>query len=209
LHKPASTIETYYEFYILFNFLDKEYCFDDTNGTDHRYELCNALFFRCVMQIDCAMDNGMEIHRRLDDYVREMESQWLHSMRQSPFGLSSEGRYVNSWEMNYRRIGYYAHTFVTRDFGPESCIQVSVPATETGIEPVSLNQQPFGWTGKINEYSAELAIWWAFELLSDGEARQFMKDNKPVVLFRFYESGRYRELVVKFDGDAWMAEKIS
>jgi hypothetical protein len=155
------------------------------------------------------MDNGMEIHRRLNDYVREMESRGPHPMRQSQFGFSSEGQYVNSWEMNYRRIGYYAHAFATRDFGSESCIQISVPATETGIEPSSLTQQPFGWTGKINEHSAELAVWWAFELLSDGEARQFMKDNKPVVLFRFYDYGRYRELEVKFNGDAWIALKIS
>jgi hypothetical protein len=155
------------------------------------------------------MDTGMEIHKRLDDYVREMESQGRNSAGGSRFGFSNEGHYVNSWEMNYRRIGYYAKSYVISDFGPESCIQISVPATETGIEPASLNQQPFGWTGKINDHSAELAIWWAFELLSDGEARQFMKDNKPVVLFRFYESGRFRELEVKFNGDIWMVEKTS
>ena len=155
------------------------------------------------------MENGILIHRRLDDYAREMESQDLHSRRQSRFGLGSEGQYVSSWEMNYRRIGFYAHAYVTRDFGSESCIQISVPATETGIEPASMNQQPFGWTGKINENSAELAVWWAFELISESEARQFIKDNKPVVLFRYYETGRFRELEVKFNGDVWMAEKIS
>jgi len=161
------------------------------------------------MRIDCAMNAGIEIHMRLDDYVREMESRGRNSARQTRFGLSSEGQYVDSWEMNIRRIGYCANTYVTRDFGSESCLQIAVPATETGIEPTTLNPQPFGWTGKINEHSAELAIWWAFDLLSDGEARQFMKDNKPVVLFRFYESGRYRELEVKFKGDVWMVEKIS
>jgi hypothetical protein len=173
------------------------------------YELCNDLSFQCPMRNDCAMDTGIKIQRRLDDYVREMEYQGRHPVRQSRFGLGREGQYVNSWEMNYRRIGYYANTYAIRDFGFESCIQITVPATETGIEPTSLNTQPFGWTGKINEYSADLAIWWAFELLSDGEARQFMKDNRPVVLFRFYESGRFRELEVKFNGDAWMAERIS
>ena len=156
------------------------------------------------------MNSGTEIHKRLDDYVREMELlAGQHPLWESRFGFSKEGRYVNSWEMNYRRIGYYAHTYVTRDFGPDSCIQIYVPDTETGIAPAAQELQPFGWTGKINEHTAELAVWWAFELLSDCEARQFMKEHKPVVLFRFYETGGYRELEAKFNGENWMAEKIS
>lgn len=125
-----------------------------------------------------------------------------------PFGLSREGSYVDSWQMNYQRIGFYANTYMVRDFGPESCIQILVPPTETGIVPASNEQQPFGWTGKINEYVAELAVWWAFELLSDGEARRFMEEHRPAVVFRYFEDGGYRELAAKFDGHAWMIENM-
>jgi hypothetical protein len=42
------------------------------------------------------MDAGMEIHKRLGDYVREMESPGLNSIQGSRFGLSIEGQYFFS-----------------------------------------------------------------------------------------------------------------
>lgn len=155
------------------------------------------------------MDSGVEIHKRLDDYVREQEQNTGPGrLKESHFGLSREGEYVNSWQMNYQRIGFYANSYMIRDYGTESCIQILVPPTETGMVPAANEQQPFGWTGKINEYSAELAVWWAFELLSDGEARQFMKNHRPVVIFRYFDDDGYRELEAHFNGDMWFVEKI-
>ena len=152
--------------------------------------------------------NGAEIHMRLDDYVREHE---LNSrpglLRDSLFGLSREGSYINSWQMNYQRLRYCANSYMVSDVNADSMIQITVPQTETGIAPCEHEQQPFGWTGKINEYVAELAVWWAFELLSDEEARRFMADNRPVVVFRYYEDG-YREMETRFNGTMWMIERL-
>ncbi len=156
------------------------------------------------------MISGVEIHRRLDDYVREREQESGRGLPgESIFGFSREGSYVDSWRMNYQRIGYYANTYMVRDFGTESCIQILVPTTGTGVVPTTHDQQPFGWTGKINEYVAELAVWWAFELLSDGEVRRFMAEHRPAVLFRYFDEGGYRELETKFNGHQWMIESLS
>jgi hypothetical protein len=155
------------------------------------------------------MNPGTEIHVRLDDYVRMQEKNSGPGLfGESCFGLSREGSYVDSWHMNYQRIGHFTNTYMVRDFGADSVIQIMVPQTETGTLPSANEPQPFGWTGKINEYATELAVWWAFELLSDEEARRFMAENRPVVLFRYYDDGGYRELETKFNGTVWMLEKI-
>jgi hypothetical protein len=111
--------------------------------------------------------------------------------------------------MNYQRIGYYANSYMIRDFGGDSCVQITVPVTDSGVSPSAQEPQPFGWTGKINEYSAELAVWWAFELLDEGEARAFLREHQPSIVFRFYENGRFCELIARFDGQYWIAESIS
>jgi hypothetical protein len=151
---------------------------------------------------------GTEINRRLDDYVREQAASGPASPHGSPYGLGREGDFVDSWLMNYQRIGFYGNSYVTRDFGGESCVQITVPPTESGVVPLAQERQPFGWTGTINEYVAEMALWWAFELLSDQEARAFMAEHRPAVIFRFFDGGGFRELDVKFDGTIWVAGTI-
>lgn len=111
--------------------------------------------------------------------------------------------------MNYERIGFFANTYVLRDMGGDSCIRITVPPTETGVLPSTLECQPFGWTGKINEDVAERAVWWAFELLDDGEAKAFLKEHRPTVIFNYFENGRFFELVARFNGNFWIAESIS
>ena len=111
--------------------------------------------------------------------------------------------------MNYRRIGFYANTYMLREFGGDSFVQITVPATETGVSPSAQEPQPFGWSGKINEHTAEIAVWWAFELLDEGEARDFMRKHRPTVIFRFFGDGRFSELVTRFNGLSWIAESIS
>jgi hypothetical protein len=151
---------------------------------------------------------GTEINKRLDDFIREQEAAASKSLQESPFGLSREGHYVNSWLMNYQRIGFYGTSYVTRDFGEESCVQITVPPTGSGVMPSEREQQPFGWTGRINEYSAELALWWAFELLSDHEARIFMAEHRPGVIFRYFDGLGFRELDAAFNGTIWIAGSI-
>jgi len=155
------------------------------------------------------MSSCAVIHKRLDDYVREQSLETGPGrFNQSRLGLSREGSFVNSWQMNIQRIGYFANAYMVRDFGDDSCVQILVPPTETGVVPSENEQQPFGWTGMINEYTAELAVWWAFELVSDDEARLFMREHRPMVLFRYYDDGGYRELEAKFNGEALIVEKI-
>lgn len=153
---------------------------------------------------------GIEINKKLDEFVREKSAEdGDNSFRESRFGFSRDGNYVNPWQMNYERIGYYANTYMIRDVAGDSCVQITVPPTQTGVMPSTQEPQPFGWTGKINEDLAERAVWWAFELLDDGEAGAFLKEHHPIVIFTFYENGRFYELVTRFNGDIWIAESIS
>lgn len=156
------------------------------------------------------MGTGVEIRKKLDDFICGTSAgDGENSLLESRFGLSRDGSYINPWQMNYQRIGYLANSYIIRDFIGDSYVQITVPATETGVAPSAEEPQPFGWSGKINEYSAELAVWWAFELLDEGEARAFLKEHRPSVVFRFYENGRFCELVTRFDGEFWIAESIS
>jgi hypothetical protein len=156
------------------------------------------------------MSIGVQIRKKLDEFVREKLAEGENApVQASRFGFSREGSYINSWEMNYRRIGYYSHSYILRDFINDSPVQITVPTTGTGVAPSAQEPQPFGWSGNINEYTAELAVWWAFELLSDDEAGKFLRDNKPVVIFSFFEGGRFCELVTRFNGEIWIAESIS
>ncbi|MBN2159239.1 MAG: hypothetical protein JW807_07575 [Spirochaetes bacterium] len=152
-----------------------------------------------------AMGPEANMQIRLNDFVREMAAL---ASRGSHFGTDTGGRYIDPWEMNYRRVGFYANRFVTRDFGDDSCVRIFVPATETGVAP-SEGEQPFGWSGKINEHSAELAVWWAFELFSEGEARAFMREQRPAVLFQYMEGGALHEVEARFNGEIWIVEKTS
>lgn len=156
------------------------------------------------------MIGGVEINKKLDEFVREVSAGGGDDpFWESRFGLSRDGSCINPWQMNYERIGYYANTYMLRDFIGDSCVQITVPPTESGVSPSSRDFQNFGWQGKINEYLAERAVWWAFELLDDAEAKVFLTVHRPAVLFGFYENGRFYELETRFNGTFWIAERIS
>ncbi len=140
---------------------------------------------------------------RLDDFaaIKEMEIKENPLLR-SPFGISREGNRINAWQMNYNRISMFSISHGKNFFGKNEMIFMSVPATETGIKPLSADQ-PFGWDGKINEYTAELAVWWAFELITENEAAEFMKTHKPVVEFSYFDSDGPGEITVKYNGKFW------
>lgn len=140
---------------------------------------------------------------RLDDFVAEREKEVMDNpFLRTPFGMSREGNQISAWQMNYNRIGLFSISFGKNLFGKSDMILINVPATSTGIKPLA-NDLPFGWEGKINEYVAEMAVWWAFELLSDEEAAGFLQTHKPVVEFSYFDSDGPGEMTVKYNGKFW------
>ena len=150
----------------------------------------------------------MVIGKRLNSYVREREElSKQNPFTGCPFGLETEGRWVNRWELNYRRIGFYVRAHRIGDFDAGSLVQMYVPRTESGVEPLNADEQPFGWDGKINENTADCAVWWAFELLTENEAGEFKRIHKPAVIFHYIDKGSPAELAVRFNGIEWIAER--
>jgi hypothetical protein len=155
------------------------------------------------------MNNGVELHIRLDEFVMEMAASHAgNPFRASCFGLEREGSYIHPWQMNYQRIGYYSNAYMLCESGGDSFVRITVLSTETGIAPSPNEPQPFGWSGKINEYSAELAVWWSFDLADEGEARCFMRQHRPVVIFEYFDNGRYYRLETRFNGTFWFVERF-
>jgi hypothetical protein len=140
---------------------------------------------------------------RLDDFIEVKEKEVKDNpFLQVPFGLSRDGNQINAWQMNYNRIGIFSIYHGKKFFGKDDMILITVPVTETGLHPLAADQT-FGWVGKINEYIAEMAVWWAFELQSDKEASEFMKAHKPVVEFSYFDSEGPGEMSVKYNGNFW------
>ena len=142
--------------------------------------------------------------KRLDDFVRKREREtgdnpFIHS----PFGLKKEGNIVSGWTMSYRLAGLYYHSGGRMLFQKDEMILITVPPTETGIKPLA-SDIPFGWDGKINGNTAELAVWWAFEITSGEEADEFMRTNHPSVIFSYIDSDGPGEIIVQFNGEFWV-----
>ncbi len=141
--------------------------------------------------------------KRLDDFAAEKEREisdnpFVHS----PFGLNREGNFISGWNMSYRMAGLYTRSFGRNLFSKDEMILITVPATETGVKPLA-RDMPFGWDGKINENTAELAIWWAFEIISGTEADEFLQNHHPSVIFNYSDSDGMGEITVKFNGRFW------
>jgi hypothetical protein len=141
---------------------------------------------------------------RLNDYAaaKELEAK-ENPFINTPFGMSTEGSQVGTWEMVYKRIGLIRTSFGINFFGKDDMILITVPKTETGVQPL-VNDQPFGWDGKINEDTAQMAVEWAFELLSKSETELFLKEHKPSVDFSYFDSEGPGEMTVKFNGEFWV-----
>ncbi|MBN2080079.1 MAG: hypothetical protein JW838_14015 [Spirochaetes bacterium] len=151
------------------------------------------------------MGERVAIHKRLDVYMQERQAEaGPHALEGAPFGPGREGEYIDPWRMGIGRIGYFGRAYTVIAPGGGSVVEITVPVTGTGVAP-TIEAQPFGWSGPINEYAAELAVWWAFDLLTEDEARLFLAEHRPAVFFRYVEGGRARELEVRFDGMKWMA----
>mgnify|MGYP006282782763 CR=1 FL=1 len=134
----------------------------------------------------------------LREYVQQQVD--LYGERENPFfGFSSEGQLVGKWATDVQRLEW----FFGRMQG-SNWVQVYVPATDSGIEPMDPDEQPYGWTGFINDYLAENAVWWAFEILTVQEAWDFMTTHRPGVTFSYVENGLPHTLNVRFDGITWI-----
>lgn len=132
--------------------------------------------------------------KRLCEYVQDKVSQW--GVENPFFGDSNQGQLVEQWTTDLEGLEiYFSYVRNSR------WVTITVLPTETGIHP---EKAVYRWKGYINEYIAETAVWWAFELLTENEARKFLIQNKPVVKFQFIRLGHPYELVVKFDGYSWV-----
>jgi len=115
------------------------------------------------------------------------------------FCFSKEGQLVGKWTTDVQRLEWFFGRMKRSNW-----VQVYVPRTDTGAEPMDLSEQPYGWTGCINDHLAENAVWWAFEILTVQEAWNFMTTHKPKVTFSYVENGVPETLNVKFDGMTWI-----
>ncbi|HPJ39269.1 MAG TPA: hypothetical protein PLT75_12550 [Spirochaetota bacterium] len=144
--------------------------------------------------------------KRLDDFAAQAERELqVNPLRRTPFGLSREGDCISPWEMSFRVAGLLRSFRGCNMFGSEELVLITVLPTGTGIHPLSPETQ-YGWTGKINEFVAEMAVWWAFEITSENEAAAFMKAEKPVVTFRYSDSNGPGEMTVKYNGEFWVID---
>ena len=134
----------------------------------------------------------------LRQYVQQQVD--LYGDRKNPFFCHSrEGQITGKWATDVQRLEWFFGRMQNSNW-----IQVYVPATDTGVKPMNPGEQPYGWTGCINDYLAENAVWWAFEILTLDEARDFMISNRPKVTFSYVENGYPHTLNVRFDGFTWI-----
>ena len=138
------------------------------------------------------MTTGSKNPKRLNDYVlQKMEEARIIGYAKTPFGMSTSGERLNAWQSIgqwYELLTRY-HGFA--EFAPANYIDIRVPVTAGGAKPLDEDKQPYFWSGMINEYVAEMAVWWAFDLLTENEAREFMSAHSPSVVFGYLE-GRKR-----------------
>ncbi|MEW6527132.1 MAG: hypothetical protein AB1444_10740 [Spirochaetota bacterium] len=134
--------------------------------------------------------------QRLYEYVQNMVAQW--GVDNPFFGDSNQGQLVEQWTTDLEGLEiFYSYVRNSR------WVTITVLPTKTGIRP---EKEVYRWKGYINEYIAETAVWWAFELLTESEARKFMIQHKPKVVFSFIRLGHPYELIVKFNGYCWVVE---
>ncbi|HPI90236.1 MAG TPA: hypothetical protein PK859_13100 [Spirochaetota bacterium] len=122
----------------------------------------------------------------------------------TPFSLENEGEFVNTWVSQFARISFFTQSRGIGDFSDQSIIDVYVPATECGAVPVRNEEQPYAWKGKINGFAADQAIWYAFDMLTESEAREFMAQHRPTVIFKYLLNNKFHELTVKYHSGCWM-----
>jgi len=130
----------------------------------------------------------------LQQYVYE-RTEDLQNGQRSLYGFSREGSF-KKWVLGIERISF-ASPF-------SEWIFVTVPTTGSGVSPEHADEQPYGWNGHINDYAAESAVWYAFGLLTETEAQEFMEYHRPEVIFEFVERGHPERLQVRYENGRWI-----
>lgn len=142
--------------------------------------------------------------QRLDEFAAAMENEIKDNpFLRSPFGLGRHGECVSTWEMSFRRIGLFRGTGGCNIFGKEEMIIITVHPTSSGIHPLADDGQ-FGWTGKINEFVAEMAAGWAFEIIWEKELIDFLEIHRPEVTFTYSDSNGPGSITAKYNGRHWL-----
>lgn len=141
---------------------------------------------------------------RLNDFVAAKESEVsANPFLVTPFGSETAGYQVSEWQMNFNRLGIFNSMGGRNLFGKSDMIIVTVPSTDTGVHPLQ-QYSSFGWEGKINESTAEMAIMQAFELYSGDEISEFLIKHRPVVEFSFIDSNGPGNISVRYNGRYWV-----
>ncbi len=168
-----------------------------------------GIFFLNATSLSYRRGRFMPSDCRLDDLVRmKTAGQGSNPYRNNFFGFETEGSIIPVWQNNINRLAYCMNTFSLEGFGMGNTIQIMVPPTDTGLKTPHSNEQPYGWNGKINENTATMAIWWAFDILTDGESDEFCATHHPRVIFRFPDEGRPMTLVVQNIDGRWMVDSF-
>ncbi|HSV98401.1 MAG TPA: hypothetical protein VLM75_15890 [Spirochaetota bacterium] len=148
------------------------------------------------------------IDKRLNEYVLEKEEEArMIGLLRSPFGLSTTGNRMDGWQSLGQRYELFTRYQGYADFAPSNYIEIVVPATSSGARAHDEDRQPYYWDGSINEYVAEMAVWWAFNIITETEALQFLNSHKPVVLFFYMERRRRKETAVQYENGLWVVRQ--
>lgn len=151
------------------------------------------------------MDGRRANNKRLNDYVREKEEEArMIGLLRSPFGYSTGGNRMDGWQSMGQRYELFTRFQGFADFAPSNYIEIIVPPTSSGARPNDEDKQPYYWDGSINEYVAEMSVWWAFDILTEAEALRFLETHKPVVIFKYMERRRRCETSVQYANGLWL-----
>lgn len=140
---------------------------------------------------------------RLRDYVlSRREDEETRGIR-SVFGESIEGEVVAPIVRNLMGFSYLYTSNSEIEDKDIDLVYITIPPTCRGLKPYNEADLPYGWTGQINEYVAEMAVCWAFDLLSQQETDFFLIQHRPAVIFQYFQDGRFQDMPVYFNGSFW------
>ncbi len=150
------------------------------------------------------MNEKLKTGKRLNDFVLEkIEEARIVGLIKTPFGMSTAGERLGAWQSLDQRYQLFSRYFGFAEFAPSNFIEITVPPTVGGARPFDEDEQPYFWNGMINEYVAEMAVWWAFNILTAHELWEFMDTHKPSVIFSYFEGRRRNEIAVRYENGVW------
>lgn len=139
------------------------------------------------------------------EYIRYKQSEDT-GLRLSA-GLYSEtekGDFLHNWTAGIQSIEFFTRFKGFTDFGGESGIKITVNTLKQ-CTPADC-EQPFFWKGPMNEYAADSAVMRAYDIITEGELKDFFQKYRPDVTFSFFDNNHPEQLTVSNDGRGWMVE---